>query len=70
MPDEAVGQHPPRLEPEAGPHEQGHRHAEEHQPDEQLGEAVPEPAGPHLLERGHRGQGDAPGDAPAGELQR
>ncbi|GAA3612645.1 hypothetical protein GCM10022199_15650 [Marihabitans asiaticum] len=54
----------PRVEPERAAHEHAHRDAVEDQADHQLAEAKGEPAGPELLPRGQRDQGDVASHGP------
>ena len=70
MLDQAVLQHAPRLEPEVGPQQQGHRDPEEHEPHEQLGHAVHEAAGAQLLDRVHRDELDTAARTAAERLDR
>ncbi|GGL27961.1 hypothetical protein GCM10012283_07730 [Phycicoccus endophyticus] len=70
MQRQAVGEHAPGLEPEGGPEHQGHRHAEQPQPDEQLDDAAHEVARPQLLHRCHRDEVDAAAGPAAHELER
>ncbi len=68
--DEAVLEDAPRLEAELRAQQEGHRDPEEHEPDEQLGHPVREPAGAQLLDRVHGDELDTAAHPAAERLDR